>query len=120
MSVGHLMWILPSDLWLLKEAPPGVILSKASPTLLTKAQEVCHASYPALVAVASPARPVRRCLHPRRLPPLRRLGYGTGRQRRSSLTASPVTQTTKRRKPPGVKAPANGASRACHSDQSRV
>src|SRR5712692_2429543 len=84
MSVGHLMWILPSDLWLLKEAPPGVILSKASPTLLTKAQEVCHASYPALVAVASPARPVRRCLHPRRLPPLRRLGYGTGRQRRGT------------------------------------
>src|SRR4051812_4349994 len=38
----------------------------------------------------------------------------------STLRARPVTQTTKERKPPAVKAGARGASRACQSDQSRV
>src|SRR6266478_418732 len=78
------MWIIPTAVGILKEAPPGVTLSNASPTLWTRPQEVLNASYPALVAVARPARPVQRCLHPRRLPPLRRLGHGTGPQRRGT------------------------------------
>src|SRR5438067_5646436 len=51
---------------------------------LTSTPEVSRASYPAVVAVASPARPLRPRLHSRRLPLLRRLDQRPGGERRGT------------------------------------